>query len=230
MTDDASDLLNFKGIARLFPLPNVVLFPWVMQGLHIFEPRYRQMTADALADDRLIALVLLQPGWEADYEGCPAVHPVGCLGRIVWDQRLDDGRYNLQLRGIGRVHIEQEVPNGKNYRSARVKVLADMPLHDAKLNTELRLTLRKVAKAWCPSQEPAAGVFAKLLQSTLPLGMTCDVLSHVLPLPVAAKQELLEKLDVEERVRRLLHFLETTNPPKPTDEVAAKFPPDFSAN
>ena len=63
MSADHPPLSDFAGTARLFPLPNLVLFPHVMQPLHIFEPRYRQMTADALAGDRLIAVVLLKPGW-----------------------------------------------------------------------------------------------------------------------------------------------------------------------
>src|SRR5439155_19684170 len=98
MNDDQAALNQFGGVARLFPLPNVVLFPHVVQPLHIFEPRYRQMTADALEDDRLIALVLLQPGWEADYEGRPSVCTMTCVGRIIAEQRLPDGRYNLLLR------------------------------------------------------------------------------------------------------------------------------------
>src|SRR5574339_310094 len=88
---------DFEGTARLFPLPNLVLFPHVVQPLHVFEPRYRQMTVDALAGDRLIALVLLKPGWEAEYEGRPGIYPVACLGRLVADQKLPDGRYNLHL-------------------------------------------------------------------------------------------------------------------------------------
>ena len=59
----------------IFPLPNVVLFPNVFLPLHIFEPRYRAMVADALAGDRIIGMVLLQPGYEADYEGRPPVYP-----------------------------------------------------------------------------------------------------------------------------------------------------------
>src|SRR6266436_1472543 len=95
MSDDPSPLANFTGHARLFPLPNLVFFPQVMQPLHIFEPRYRQMTADALAGDRLIALVLPKPGWEKDYADKPALHSIACLGRIMAEQALDDGRYNI---------------------------------------------------------------------------------------------------------------------------------------
>jgi Lon protease-like protein len=67
---------NFSGKARLFPLPNLVLFPHVLQPLHVFEPRYRQLLEEALADDRLIAMAVLAPGWESDYEGRPALRPV----------------------------------------------------------------------------------------------------------------------------------------------------------
>src|SRR5437868_12939738 len=88
------------GVIRLFPLPKLVLFPGAMQPLHIFEPRYRQMTADALAGDRLIAMVLPRPGWEKDYYGRPAIHTTACIGTITSDQRLDDGRFNILLRGV----------------------------------------------------------------------------------------------------------------------------------
>src|SRR6266568_3715474 len=99
MSDDLQALQSFSGIARLFPLPNAVLFPHLVMPLHIFEPRYRQMTRDALAGDRFIAMVLLQPGWESEYEALPAIHSVACLGRIQAEQRLPDGRFNIQLRG-----------------------------------------------------------------------------------------------------------------------------------
>ena len=102
MSDAENSLVHFDGVARLFPLPNVVLFPHVVQPLHIFEARYRQMTADALEDDRLIAMALLRQGWESDYESQPDIHSVVCLGRIVGEQRLADGRYNLWLRGLRR--------------------------------------------------------------------------------------------------------------------------------
>src|SRR3990172_9342939 len=93
-------LREFGGKARLFPLPNLTMFPHVVQPLHIFEPRYREMVEESLATDRLIAMVLLREGWEDDYEGNPPVHAIACLGQILADQRLDDGRYNILLRGL----------------------------------------------------------------------------------------------------------------------------------
>src|SRR5437899_1693222 len=105
MNDDQHALADFTGVARLFPLPNLVLFPHVVQPLHVFEPRYRQLTADALEGDRLIALALLRPGWEEEYEARPPLYPVACLGRITAHQKLDGGRYILLLRGLSRIRI-----------------------------------------------------------------------------------------------------------------------------
>src|SRR5262249_49092639 len=103
---------SFQGSARLFPLANVVLFPRVMLPLHIFEPRYRQMTADALATDRLIAMVLLKDEREEEDEERPALHSVACLGKILIDHRLEDGRYNFLLRGLSLDRILREIMHG----------------------------------------------------------------------------------------------------------------------
>src|SRR4029079_6084798 len=92
----------------VFPLPNVVLFPHVCLPLHIFEPRYREMVSDALEGDRMIGMVLLRPGWEADYDGRPAIHAVGCEGLITHAERTADGRYNLVLRGLEKFRVQQE--------------------------------------------------------------------------------------------------------------------------
>ena len=92
----------------LFPLPNVVLFPNVFLPLHIFEPRYREMVADAITGDRMIGMVLLRPGWEQDYDGRPPVYPIGCSGLITHVEQLADGRYNIVLRGFERFRILAE--------------------------------------------------------------------------------------------------------------------------
>ena len=101
----------------IFPLPNVVLFPNVFLPLHIFEPRYREMLADALAGDRIIGMTLLQPGFEADYKGAPPVYPVGCAGVITHSERLPDGRSNVVLRGLEKFRILNE-DRSKAYRVA----------------------------------------------------------------------------------------------------------------
>src|SRR5688572_7083299 len=108
----------------IFPLPNVVLFPNVFLPLHIFEPRYRAMVRDALASDRIVGMVLLRPGFEADYAGRPPVYPIGCAGLITHSEPLSDGRYNIVLRGLEKFRMTRE-EGGQPYRLAQVEALAE---------------------------------------------------------------------------------------------------------
>jgi Lon protease-like protein len=225
---ELSPLAGFSGKARLFPLPNLVFFPHVMQPLHIFEPRYREMTAEALAGDRFIALVLPAPGWEKNYANTPALHSVACLGRIIAEQKLDDGRYNILLRGLARIGIIKEISSKKLFRSARTEILHDIPLDDEALCCHWRQTLIEKAPSWFPSQSEVVAQFSKLLHSDLALGALCDILTFALPLDAEFKQTLLEQLNVETRLQVLHDFLEKTK--AAADQSQRRFPPDFSAN
>ena len=86
--DAARDAGVLPATIPIFPLEDVMLFPSVSRPLHIFEPRYRAMVADALKGDRIIGMVLLRPGYEADYEGRPPVYPIGCAGVITEVRRV----------------------------------------------------------------------------------------------------------------------------------------------
>jgi Lon protease-like protein len=221
---------GFEGIVRLFPLPNVVLFPQVLLPLHIFEPRYRQMTADALAGDQLITMTLLKPGWEEDYTGKPALYPVACLGKIIADQQLDDGRCNILLRGLSRARILGEIDQGKLYRSARVQLLEDSPVAVHFAEQRLHTQLTQLMPAWCATLGLPDDQLSKLLDGGLSLGSLCDILGYALPLGVEFKQKLLAELSVEERAVLLLGHLQSQQPPKPAGGADHKFPPDFSSN
>ena len=109
----------------IFPLPNVVLFPNVFLPLHIFEPRYRAMVRDALANDRIIGMVLLQPGFESNYEGRPRVYPVGCAGVITHSEPLPDGRFNIVLRGLEKFRMTGE-DTSRPYRLAHIDAVPEV--------------------------------------------------------------------------------------------------------
>jgi Lon protease-like protein len=231
MNEDLTALAAFNGVARLFPLPGLVFFPHAVQPLHIFEARYRDLAADALAGDRLIAPVLLRPGWEENYDDRPAVHPIACLGRVIADQLLPDGRYNLVLRGLARVRISEELDPDRSFRQARMEVLRDMTPDDLDelmtLRTDLAdLMLPRVSEG--PAREQLRGLF----KGELPLGQLCDVLAFALPLPPEAKQELLATLVVTRRARQLMEaFRSVVEGSKPAGaDPNRRFPPDFSLN
>lgn len=106
----------------LFPLQEVMLFPHVHRPLHIFEPRYREMLADALEGDRIIGMVMLQAGHEADYFGRPPIYAVGCAGVIADVEELPDGRYNVVLHGISKFRVKSE-DQSRAYRLAEIQPL-----------------------------------------------------------------------------------------------------------
>jgi uncharacterized protein len=230
MNDDVTALTEFTGVARLFPLPGLVFFPQAVQPLHIFEPRYRQLAADVLAEDRLIAPVLLRPGWDENYDERPAVHTVACLGRVIADQLLPDGRYNLVLRGLARVRIREELDAGKLYRVARTEVLRDCITGDVDELMTLRTAL---ADLMLPrvTAGPVREQLRELFKGELPLGQLCDVLAFALPLPPEAKQELLEIVGVTDRARQLMEaFRAVVEGAAPAGAGGKRFPPDFRAN
>ena len=132
-----------------------MLFPNVFLPLHIFEPRYREMVADALAGDRMIGMVLLRPGWEHDYEGRPPVYPIGCSGVITHVERLADGRYNIVLRGLERFRILEE-DHERSYRRAVVEPLAERALA-ADDRAALRHQRAKLEALLAPAVERRAG-------------------------------------------------------------------------
>jgi Lon protease-like protein len=231
MHDDPLSLTDFCGTARLFPLPDLVLFPSVVQPLHIFESRYRQMTADALAGDRLIALALLKPGWEEGYHDRPPIFPVVCLGRIVKKERLADGCYNLLLHGLSRARIVEELQTDHLYRTARVDLLPEAPDPPGAAGRDLRERLGKQMERWLASRDDVLDQLDQLLKSGLSLGTLCDIFSFALPFGSELKQSLLEETDPGQRVDRLLSQLDALALQSEPDKASPRhFPPEFSSN
>jgi len=232
MMNDEPSLDDFRGSARLFPLPNLVLFPNAVQALHVFEPRYRQMTADALIDDRLIAVVLLKPGWEDLYQGKPAIHKVACLGRVIADQQLPDGRYNILLRGLQRIRLSRDLNNDKLYRVAQAELLEDNPPDDIATASSLRKELEETLLPRFKAHSSALTQINDLFHGEMVLGALCDVLTFALPFPPEMKQGLLEQLDVVRRARNLIDLIGGLTPDPAVVAAAAnrKWPPDFSMN
>src|SRR5579864_2847393 len=208
MNDDSHALANFSGLARLFPLPNVVLFPHVVQPLHVFESRYRQLTADTLADDQLLAMALLKPGWEEDYEGRPALYPMACLGRIIAHKRLADGRYIILLRGLSRVRLGEEIDSEKMYRTARAEVMTDVASLSLDEARQIRGRLSELVMARFSGPDDEKKQLQEMLEGEVGIGPLCDHLCYRFPLPLESKQQFLEEADVGVRARKLLEILE----------------------
>lgn len=235
-----SDLLNavswpenFNGRVRLFPLPNLVLFPHVVQPLHIFEPRYCEMLADSLATDRLIAMALLEPGWELQYQKKPPIGSVVCIGKVLTHTPTADNRHNVLLAGLRRGRILREIECGeRSYRQAQVELLADTyPAECAQLRAQSQEHLLEMFSQLVPEGLGVQESFQQLIGAQLPLGILTDVITFTLGLPLPVKQQLLAEPNVDIRCRILSRCLKDLlknrgNHEPPNDG----FPPKFSPN
>ena len=230
----SNPLASFSGSSPLFPLPEAVLLPHVLVPLHIFEPRYREMTADALNGEGFIATACLQvPSSGSPASGstdCPSISQTVCLGRIAGWKRLVDGRYYILLQGMSRAQIIREIPDSQSlYRAAELQLLADDEscLTDV-MQDHFRHELMTVYRTVYPQIE-VNQLFQTAYASTSSLGSVCDVLASSLTGQRGWMQKVLEQSDVKLRAQMLLQRLQQM-----VDEQARAgtpgFPPPFSPN
>jgi len=229
----STDPIDFDRPIPLFPLPNVVLFPGVVQPLHIFEERYRTMMADTLADQSLIAMALLKTGWEKDYYGTPALHSTLCLGKIVAHEKVEDGKFNLLLQGLLRTRIRSESRHGL-YRIAILAPILDPP-PDARADAAHRRTLTALFTHGPLAAAPLAESIRDLLARTpvTPTMRLVDVIAFSFLQDVAAKQRLLEQPDPNVRAQDLIAQLVTLARAKSGDGTAQEgtpWPPPLNTN
>ena len=225
-----TQLERFTGIAPLFPLPSVALLPHVVQPLHVFEERYRQLTEQALSGTKLVAMAVLQPGWEARYERNDLpLHPVVCLSQIEVDQRLPDGRYVLLLRGLVRARVISEMPATRPFRQARLQLLPDVYSPPPMIDRPRR---RRELLELFLQLNPGCGELADLplvVDGELSLGALCDVLSFAAGLETVEMLELLHEPRIDVRSDLLLDMLRRRVRAAGSNS-AREFPPVFSWN
>jgi Lon protease-like protein len=191
-------------IVRLFPLPNVVLFPHVELPLHVFERRYRELVRDALSDDRMIGMALLRGNWRRDYEGRPELFRLGCVGAIENFAALPDGRSNLILRGISRFEIVEEIEDGATlYRRARVRWLGDVAGDVEDLTPGIRARVDRLLERRGTARPP--DLWERLPREGEKL---VNALAFALDLPVVEKLALLECDQIRARAERLVQLIE----------------------
>jgi hypothetical protein len=195
---------SLPSVVPLFPLPNVVLFPGVPLPLHIFEPRYHTMVADALkGEDRLIGMVLLRGEWREQYRGNPDVYPVGCAGRIAKVEELADGRYDIVLLGLREFEIQAE----NRERSYRRATVVWRETTDDRLSGEERQRLLQLVERHLDRRDSAP--FRELLSdSSLSDQLLVNLLCYALDFSVVEKQALIEAPSLSGRAVRLAEVIE----------------------
>jgi Lon protease-like protein len=196
----------------LFPLPNVVLFPRAVLPLHVFEERYKTMTADALGGDRQIAMALLRPGWERDYYHKPPIEPVVCVGSILSHERLGDGKYNLLLQGHTRARIVREhLELPLTYRVAQLAPIDQTPVMEIDL-TNSRRRLVEIFASGALAQTGIGRQFRQILGGPISTADVADLIAFNFLEDIPLKQSLLADPDVQRRVARTVDALDQMRP------------------
>jgi Lon protease-like protein len=158
------------------------------------------MVADAMRDHRTIGMVLLRPGWEADYYGRPPVFAFGCAGRIEACQPREDGKFDIVLKGGSRFRVVEEHA-GEPYRLATVEARPEKGGEEGALEAARRRVLAAIGRA-------ADGPAVMMLHAELPHDVFVNALSQSLPLAPLERQSLLDCDTVPDRYARLLEILD----------------------
>jgi ATP-dependent Lon protease len=201
-------------------LPTTTLFPQALLPLYIFEPRYRQMLADALHSNRMFSVAMQKPGTTRE-----SPSPVAGLGLIRVSVGHRDGTSHLILQGLARVELEEAVKY-KPYRVQRIKPLRAPPCDNVKVDAlvaKLRELLQERIQLGLPFPFPVMSPGQTEGGSTPPSFSPPEILNYLdsitdpeqaadlvscAVLPGAAdRQTILETVDVEVRLRRLIQFL-----------------------
>lgn len=201
-------------------LPNATLFPQALLPLYIFEPRYRQMLADALHSNRMFSVAMQKPGSTRE-----SPTPIAGLGLIRVSVGHRDGTSHLILQGLARVELAEAV-RYKPYRVQRIRALQAPPCDNVKvdalvakvrelLEERIQLGLPFPFPVMSPGQTdgaPQPPSFSPkeilgYLDSISDPEQAADLVSCAVLPGAAQRQTILETVDVETRLRRLISFL-----------------------
>ncbi len=222
---------SFDGLVRLFPLPNMVLFPGVVQALNLFEPRYRQLMADVMADDQLITMALVKPDNENLSMPVPEIFETVCVGKVMTHAKLENGTYNVLLAGVSRAIIVDELASDTPYRQAKVELLTEGKLgvdQEEGYRVELIELFKNTREVESQFDEKALD---KLVSDRIEVGQLADLIAYASGISPTEQQQVLEFTDVRRRVEYLISKLQQLG-----DKVASSdgsprdFPPGFSLN
>jgi len=194
---------DLQSVIPVFPLPGALLLPRGQLPLNIFEPRYLAMVDDSLQDGhRLIGMIQPDPAHPGP-EDKPVLFKVGCVGRITQIAESGDGRYLLQLTGIARFRVEEELNVTTAYRQCRVTTVPFADDFTARKGEEQvdRKTLLEALSAFLKANNLKTdweGI------ENAPNEALVNALAMMSPYGVAEKQALLEAPDLKSRAEILI--------------------------
>lgn len=202
--------VSLPQVLSVFPLTGVLLLPGTRLPLHIFEPRYRNMVQDALEAECVFGMI--QPFTPQNDNlpqsdsgpSKPGLYSVGCAGHIERWEESSDGRYMVQLRGISRFRVKEELPLEHDYRRVRPDYACFSDLEELGTPTVNRPRLTQALSHYAE----ARGLAIDLKQfESLPDANLVNFLGVAMPFHPSEKQALLEAESIEDREKVLTSLL-----------------------
>jgi uncharacterized protein len=195
-------------VIPVFPLPGALLLPRGQMPLNIFEPRYLAMVDDALrSGDRLIGMIQPDPAHPGADPDKPQLFHVGCVGRMTQFAESGDGRYLIQLTGVARFRIAQELSVTTPYRQCRVTYQPFVDDFTPRLGEDAvdRKALLRALTAFLKANNLKAdweGI------ENAPNEALVNALAMMSPYEAAEKQAMLEAPDLKTRAEILVAVTE----------------------
>lgn len=198
---------DLPDVLPIFPLAEVLLLPGGRLPLNIFEPRYLNMTMDALGGGRMIGMVLpLDNGPPPPGRDRPQVFSVGCAGRVSAFSETEDGRILITLTGVCRFGVGKELPLQRGYR--RVEAQWDDFVQDLDLPEDIRLDSGRVTRALGAfSARHRLQIDPQIVSAMTPLNLVTS-LAMLCPFSAVERQALLEADTPQQRADTLVTLLE----------------------
>ena len=201
-------LNNLPKEIPIFPLSNFIIFPKTTVPLNIFEPRYIEMVNNSMRADKFIGMV--QPNITKDYaDANPPLHKVGCLGKITSFKEADDGRYLIDLKGVIRFEIENEINSNKKYREFKISCENFLDDLDEKKENLKFSDLELIFKDLKTLFEKRGFIINWKALEKQSLDETINALAMTSPFSLEEKQVLLEAKNLDIRKTKISEILNT---------------------
>ena len=198
---------KFPKIIPIFPLSNFIIFPKTSVPLNIFEPRYIDMINDSMKSNKFIGMI--QPKNSNNNQSELILHDIGCLGKITSFKETEDGRYLIELKGLIRFKILQEIKNSKTYREYEIDIKNFN--HDLEeKNENLKFSDLEMIFKDLKSLFEARGFIINWKElEKQSLDETINALAMASPFTLEEKQVLLEAKNLTARKSRIAEILNT---------------------